>query len=302
MITSDASPDRQIRQLIRTTGMPLTMFGEAVGWKSSQVLNWWAARQNPLDDKNINSLSQFLGINPDSLLLGTYPQSLVRDRIFIGPQVLPERYSDHASSFVRSSAHIIEYLSLRYGRHFTDKVLLGLNIHPLLFENLDNRINILFFIDLLNQLKHHGLTTQDISSLACFIFLRVQNTDIGVRFSKAATYQESYEVLAGAMPRFEVNFDYDFEIDRKRLRIVAKPSEGERFFCKKSEKDLALLFAYRKVAFGWFPILSDLAPLNLQVKSCFLAGQRQTVYEANLDVASRGQSDHRGLVGRLKLC
>jgi len=95
--------------------------------------------------------------------------------------------------------------------------------------------------------------------------------------------------LAELTPRFEANFSYDFEIDKKKVRILAKPTEGERFLRDVPDIAVKRLFDYRRTAFGWFPILSNLAPLELQVQSCVLRGDAQTVYEIDLSKVSQKQ-------------
>jgi hypothetical protein len=274
--------DLQVRDMIFKSGIPLTLVAEAAGLRTADVLDWWSKRGFELNYDNVMSLCHFLGISIEHVEKGDYPADLIRKRIYDGPTVLPETYSLHASSFVRSSAHIIEYLSMMYGRRFVDRLLLKMNVHPLLFDNLDNRINLLFFIDFLNELSHHGLSLEEISSLARYLFLRVQDTEIGEKFAQAETYRDSYSVLAELTPRFENNFDYDFQIDAKKVRILAKPTEAEYFLHNKSTAALERLFAYRRTAFGWFPILSSLAPLELKIRSCVLRGDSETIYEIDL--------------------
>jgi hypothetical protein len=218
----------------------------------------------------------------DTIVDGSCPRELVRKRIFLGPEVLPNEYQEHASSYVRTTAHIIEYLSMVHGRHFIDKILLKMNIHPLIFDNLDNRINLRFIIDLLNALSQEGFSESEIESLACYYFLRIQHTAAGKAFAQAKTYEESYAVLESIMGLLETNFEYKFEIRPGKIRICAKPTEAMQFLRPSRRNEYERLFNYRRKALGWFPLLSRLAPLNLRVTSCFLRGDSASVYEADL--------------------
>lgn len=278
---SDRNIDDNVRQLVRESGIPLGVLAEAVGWKNYQILEWWACRGPTLDFNNLRSLAQFLGISMDALFQGNYDIGLIRMRIFKGPNTLPENYSEHASSYVRTLAHIIEYLAMLYGRHFTDNLLRNLNIHPLFFDKLDNKINLTFYMDIFNKLSEMGLSDREISSLACYIFLSLRDTEIGLKFKTAKNHQESYAILAENATQFETNFDYDFQIDSDRIRIIAKPTEAALFLSRKSPEEYKRLFMYRKNVFSWFPTLSNLSPLHMTTTKCILRGDPLTIYEAD---------------------
>jgi transcriptional regulator with XRE-family HTH domain len=288
--------DDQLRQLIRQTGMPLARFAEASGRKNESILDWWNGAGESLDYSNMNSLSQYLGVSIEDLMYGRCSTQLVRQRIFSGPQSLPEAFAKNASSFTRTSAHIVDYLSMMYGRHFVDRILLNLNIHPLIFDDLDNRINLSFFITFLNELSRQGMTDGEITSLACYLFLRIQNTPIGNKFAAAKTYEESYLVLMNDVTHFESNFEYKFEIDPQRIRIIAKPTEAQLFLTSLQPQAYGRLFAYRRKAFGWFPLLSRLAPLNLRMSKCVLRGDRETIYEADFPASESFLGPHLRLI------
>ncbi len=269
----------RVRSLVKSTGLPLKLFSDAAGWSATDSLDWWSNRGPNLEYKHVQSLAQFLGVSPESLLHGSLDYQLIRKRIFFGPSCLPELYSENASSYVRTSAHIIEYLSMLKGRHFTDQVLQSLNIHPLFFDNLDNKINLNFYIDLFNRLSELGLNDQEISSLACYIFLSLRETEVGEKFKSAENHPEFYSLLADNAAAFESNFEYDFQIDSKKIRIIARPTEASLFLSKKSPEEYKRLFLYRSKVFSWFPTLSALSPLALKTTKCILKGDDHTVYE-----------------------
>jgi hypothetical protein len=285
----DPTIDARIRALVRESGMPLRLFSHAVGERTEDALNWWANGSWQLTSKNVGSLAQYLGISEHHLLSADrhLPISLIRDRLFTGPAVLPEIYARQASSFVRSSAHIIEYLSLAYGRHFVDRILLNMDVHPHVFADLDNKINLLFFMNLLNEVQRAGLSEAQVDSLACYVFLRIQETDLGREFAKAETYQDCYSVLDKNKTMFDSNFEYKFEIDRHQVRLYAKPTEAELFLKENEPSTYERLFRYKRKLVGWFPTLSNLAPVKMNTPRCVSYGDAYTLYQ--LDIGeSRG--------------
>lgn len=276
----DPKDDKKIRGLIKESGIPLAQFSEAIGWKTEQTLDWWSGRGDGLVGKNIESLAQYLGVSPNSLIEKNIDIALIRQRILQGPRALPENYANNASSYVRTLAHILEYLSMLYGRHYTDSLLRSLNIHPLFFDDLENKINITFYNDIFEELSRRGVDDVDIASLACYIFLSLRETDLGKRFKAATDHQKSYMILAENATLFETNFEYDFQIDSKNIRIIAKPTEATSELLKKDPDKFKRLFSYRKNVFSWFPTLSDLAPLTMESPKCLLRGDSCTIYEA----------------------
>lgn len=276
----DSTVDQRLRSLVRESGIPLRTFSDALGASTATALNWWSRGGAQLTVKNVNSLSQYFGISEDELSnhQKKLPVDLVRDRLFMGPQVLPEIYGHDASSFVRSSAHIIEYLAMVFGRHFVDRLLIQMNVHPHLFKDLDNKINLLFFMHLLNEVKRAGLTESEVESLACYVFLRIQQTPLGQEFSQAQNYQDCYAVLSQHAAMFDANFDYRFEIDRQAVEITATPTAGASFLSDNEPSDYERLFRYKRKLMGWFPTLSNLAPVNMTTPKCVSLGDSCTIY------------------------
>lgn len=276
--------DRRIRSLVLSSGISLKQAGEALGLTSQGTMNWWSTRRG-LSSKNVESMSQYFGVSEDSLLFsdGSSPVSLMRERILHGPKALPDVYGHFASSYVRSSAHIIELLAMMYGRRAVDRLLISMNIHPLLFSDLNNRINLLFFMDLLNRLDGTlGLGEEQIESLGCYVFLGIQGTSLGSEFRKANTYLSFFELLSKNATAFDTNFEYRWDIDDREVRLYAYPTEAERFLMELDPKSYQRLFRYKRRLVGWMPILSDLAPLNALTPYCISKGDPFTLYRVKI--------------------
>jgi hypothetical protein len=225
-------------------------------------MNWFTGRApENVGKQNIISLSQFLNIDENSILTGTYDKMLIRRRLFEGPDVLPTKYSENQFSHVRSSAHIIKYLTLTRGQHFSDNVLRKLNISPLIYSNADNKISINYFIDLLDVLADADLNQIELDSLAGMLFLGLEGTPLGERFRKARNYYECYEVLAENIKLFDSNFEYTFELDANHVHIRSTFSFDKHFHEKWNLEKMMRLVRYRQILAGWYPYLSMLPPL-----------------------------------------
>ena len=98
-------------------------------------------------------------------------------------------------------------------------ILRKLNISPLFYSNLDNKISINYFVDLLEILFENGMNQNELDNLAGVLFLGLEGTVLGNKFKKAQSYFECYEVLAQNIQLFDSNFDYQFELDKTQVLI-----------------------------------------------------------------------------------
>lgn len=276
----DNHVDRRLRELIVQSGIPLKDFSAAAGASTSEVLNWWSRNGGQLSSKNLRSLSLFFGVSEERLadIHEDLPVSLIRDRLFQGPRVLPEAYGHHAGSFVRSSAHIVEFLALTRGRRFADSLLTSMDVHPLIFDDLDNRINFQFLIDILNRLNGLGMSDSEIEALGNYVFLRIQDTELGRKLADAQTYRDSYELLGKYLETFDTNFNYRMDVDAQEMRLYATPTEAERFLAGRNPRVYQLVFRQKRRLTAWLPTLSGLAPANLDMPMCVTRGDKYCLY------------------------
>jgi len=250
-----------IKKFIKDVGMPFNLGPEALGMKPSQFMQWMAGQDVFIDRPQLTSLSQYLNLNEDSFVNGTYDKNLVRRRLFESSSALPEKYSQNQFSYVRSSAHIIKYLTLTRGQHFSDQILRSLNVSPLIYANIDNRISINYFVDLLDAIAKTDLSQTEIDSLAGMLFLGIEGTDLGDKFKEAETYYQCYEVLSQNITLFDSNFEYKFELDKDQVHIHSTFLFDKHFQEKWSLEKILRLERYRHLLSGWYPFLSKLAPV-----------------------------------------
>ena len=261
------SPAEALREFILDVGLPLNVAPEALGMAPADFMHWWAGFNNRLiQTREIESLGHFLSIDESEIAERRYDRALVRAKIFNGRNTLPEKYSQNQFSYLRSSAHIIKYLRLTRGQHFSDRILRKLNVYPLIYDNHDNKISLNFFMDLLDTLADHGLCQSELDNLACVLFLSLEDTPLGQKFRKAQNHFECYEVVAQNVHLFDGNFVYDFELDRKQLRIQAFLHYDSHAHISWTNARLEKLMRYRQILVGCYAYLSKLRPLFPECK------------------------------------
>lgn len=256
------TPSDSVREFIKDTGLPLNKAAEGLGVSSAEFMNWWAGYMPKLIQMpQLQNLGQFLNIDEARIMDGRYDKNFVRSQLFAGHRVLPEKYTQNQFSYLRSSAHIIKFLNLTRGQHFSDAILRKLNVFPLIYGDLNNKISLNYFMDLLDMLAENGLTQKELDNLACVLFLSLETTPLGEKFSKARSYFECYEVLANNVHLFDHNFEYTFELDRQQLRIRAFLPFDSHTHINWSKARMDRLMRYRQILIGWYSYLSKLPPI-----------------------------------------
>lgn len=263
MRTFQHKEEQLVHDFIKDTGMPLSKAASAMGIKPQEFLHWWSgqAHSNKLiNQKGIERLSSFLKINEDSVFQKNYSKELIRKRLFENPLELPEKYATKSYSFLRSSAHIIKYITLTRGQHFTDHLLQKLDLSPLIYEDTHNKINIKYFIDLLASLKDSGFQQTELDFIASLLFLGVNGTSFHSDFLKATSYQDCFTAFAQNINNLESNFEYELDIDSKNFKITTTLHFENHHDLDKSTSFDHLL-RYRTICLSWFPRLSNFLPI-----------------------------------------
>ena len=278
------APADALRKFILDVGLPLNVAPEALGMAPADFMQWWAGFNNKLiQNREIQSLGQFLSIDESEIAERRYDRALVRAKIFQGGNTLPEKYSLNKFSYLRSSAHIIKYLRLTRGQHFSDRILRKLNVYPLIYDDHNNKISLNFFMDLLDTLAEFGMSQAELDNLACMLFLSLEDTPLGQKFRRAKNHFECYEVVAQNVHLFDKNFVYDFELDRKHLRIQAFLHFDSHDHINWSEAKLERLMRYRQLLVGCYAYLSKLSPRFPECKIERLKYGVNTTYIVNFD-------------------
>lgn len=264
---------KAVRHLIGSVGLPLGQSAEALGMTPSEFMEWWSLEHQPLEYSHLHNLSQYLHIDDDSIVSGNLEYSLVRQRIFSSDLALPKRYQECAFSFTRSTAHIIKYLQVSRGQHFSDRIVQNLNVNPRLFESLDNKISILFFIDLMRILVAEPSVTKDeFDFLSSTIFLTLSETSLGHQFKEQSTYYDCYRVLVENLHLFDNNFIYTPQLNKNSFVFIARLNHERIGPLNLKPENIQHILQYKKRLIGWFPYLSNLAPLTVCERRCITRG------------------------------
>ncbi len=268
------------RKFITNSGIPLSKVASIAEISPESLLQWWNQKTH-LDVKKVEAFIQYYGFTVDQMLDESLDISLFRKRFMHQQMALPEVYAANSFSYVRSSAHILRYLRLLYGQKFVDELLIQMQIHPCYFENFENRINLLFFVDLLNTCKKLGFTNKDIQQLSRNLFLSVENTSIHTLFKNCRNYEEVFQAIEASTRFFDDNFEYKFSISKNGFELKCKLNESLTTDFQNYKEKTDALFFYRSKLFGSMPLLCGYDSIQIDVKSCISRGDRFCHYRAD---------------------
>ncbi|OQW53404.1 MAG: hypothetical protein A4S09_07330 [Proteobacteria bacterium SG_bin7] len=268
-----------VRKLIMDVGLPLNRAPDALGLTPKEFLRWWSnSSRVKLPRRAMTSLASFLKIDEKQIAEQNYSKENIRTTLFGGSYILPERYSVNRFSHLRSSAHIAKYISLTRGQHFCDKIMTSLGVPLLLYRDLEETISLNYFIDLLDILGKNGFSENELESLACLLFLGIENTDLGKKFSAARSYAECYDVLAKNIYSFDSNFIYASDLDTTRYILKAYLPYDRHYHFNIDHEHVTRLFRYRQTLIGWFPYLARLVPIRPMVQIDYLTTGIEATY------------------------
>lgn len=277
--------EQQLKKLVAKTGLPLRRLPEVLDKSSEQILGWWSDRLHlPVKQEHFNRLQGILGMDGESLLLERYDVDLARKRIFEDVCVLPERYSVNQNSFLRTSYHIIKYLILTRGQKFADDILYKLNVSPLIYQDLNTRVNLNFFVDLLDAVAKAGLSREEMDSLSSVMFLTMHETRIGQIVGAAEDVPDVYSLLSKNFEFFDTNFDYSSQFVGKKYHLkTVLPLSRHKDIAEQNESIMRLM-RYRQILLAWFPYLVGMNPLFPATQFNIKGGKLVAEYEFNLDL------------------
>jgi hypothetical protein len=273
----------RFRELITELGLPLKKLPEILSMGVSDCLAWWSEDLRvKINESHFNRLTGMLAINEDQLFLGTYDRELARKRIFGDYTSLPARYEENKNSFVRTSAHIMRYITLTRGQIFADQVVNSLNVSPLIYQDLNTQINLTYFADLLETLAKMGFSQDELDTLASVNFLTLQESQLGKQFQQAENYFDIYKTLANSFHYFDSNFEYKSEFVGKKYILKTVLPLDEHEYLKHDMQTMARLVRYRHILLAWFPHLGSMAPLFPKADVSYGKGTLEMRYEIDL--------------------
>lgn len=270
-----------LRNFVKNYGVPLSKLSIKLGIGPEECLRWWADEKKMLPRKKILQLTRILGVSEDDFILDRLHSSMVDVGILGFKDKINPKYAENPLSYVRSSKHIIEYITLRYGTLVAKSILFRLGVHPAYFDDTKNRINIRFYEDLLKEYLALGNTGEDLRNLSKCMFLTVEDDpQSGRMFPRCRTFANAFHAVKESMTIFEKNFDYEFQIWPERVRVIAKPSGELAESMKNSRYGSRELYQYRSRLVGNMVVLCGLPAVQMQVKKCISQGDNVSIYEA----------------------
>ena len=137
---------QQVRDFVQESGISLKEFKSLTGLSASQVMTWYAGDDSLFKEKHLCNLERGLCASLESLRNKKILNKCFFENFRGEKIVVSENYVNSARSYVRSSAHIVKYLELLFGRERIKFILKEMDVHRAYLDELDNRINILFFV------------------------------------------------------------------------------------------------------------------------------------------------------------
>ena len=153
---NSAETKKQLLKFIFKVGIDLKTLVYILDYDVDKIKAWFTdISDQSLNNPMLKQLTSFFQITEDQILLEKYNPKSLRFIYFDNKfeNEPPEKYKLHSYSKTRTSAHILKFLSLTRGQHFSDDLIQSFNISPTFFDSLDNEINLVFFIELLEKVK-----------------------------------------------------------------------------------------------------------------------------------------------------
>lgn len=278
---SDSTIKKQLLKFIFKVGIDLDTLVFILNHDSEKIKSWFTEADNfSINQALLNQLSNFFKITEEQILSGDYNTKTLRF-IYFGKKLSldpPDKYKEYSHSKTRTSAHILKYLSLTRGQHFSDNLIQSFDISPTFFDSLDNNINLLFFIELLEKVKPI-LTKKEYDQLGGLLFLGIKNSGLGKEFASKDNYYSCYNTLIQNLSLFDNNFIYKTHLTPERLVFQARLNNETIEPLRIENERLLNITNYRKTLLEWIPYLSQLAPLESKINKCITQGDSYTEYE-----------------------
>lgn len=285
MTFKDSQRERKIRDSILQKRLPLRAVAHAGNISSIDFFEWWTQRAHLPQTTNHDEIFKLLEIvtaysqNPEKCKNNQSSLPLITTT-HSPPTALPAKYSNTPLSYVSTSRHILEVIELQFGHTTYQNVLFSLGVTKEYFLNIENKINLKFFEDLLHEYSKLCLGKPNYNLLSRSLFLTVEGSALSQKFCSAKSYREAYEQIEASIPHFDQNFEYKFQIGHLGAEIIAKPSEQLAESVKNMHYGSDELYKYRAMLFGNMVTLCDLSPLQIEVARCISSGDKLSRYIA----------------------
>lgn len=270
--------EQNLRSIISKTGLPLKIIAKEMGIKAEDFLLWWSGVSHLPQRSNFDRLSQYLGVDLECQKLHDTDFIQIKETLRATRWLLPDKYAFSPLSYVSSSKHILEFLSLQFGSQTKNAYLAKVGVPEAYFDDLNNPINLRFFEDILEEFIRLGNSNVSLSALSKALFLTIEESSLSSLFHMADTYEEAIQQIEHSTSRFDKNFDYRFSISHSGFELKTKPSQALSESMKNDSYGSNLLYKYRSTLFGNMVSLCGLPALKIEVRACISQGDSQCHY------------------------
>lgn len=285
MTFKDSQREKKLRDSILQKGLPLRAIAHAGNISSIDFFEWWTQRTHLPSETNHDEIFKLLELatlrtHGPEIPKDNHSNSSLTTAAHASPTNLPAKYNNTPLSYVSTSRHILEVIELQFGHTTYLNVLFSLGVTKEYFLNIENKINLKFFEDLLHEYSKLCSGKPNYNLLSRSLFLTVEGSALSQKFCSAKSYREAYEQIEASIPHFDQNFEYKFQIGHLGAEIVAKPSEQLAESVKNMHYGSDELYKYRAMLFGNMVTLCDLPPLQIEVARCISSGDKISRYLA----------------------
>lgn len=281
MTFQETDAEKKLRHSILQKRTPLIAIAKTGNVSSTDLLRWWNKSANLPPTTDFLEIFKSLQVRQSHEEHNTEfirsPNTISCNDTVIE---LPARYKDTPLSYISTSKHILEFIRLQFGQEKHLNTLLKLGVRQEYFQNIENKINIKFFEDLLKEYSILCSGKPNLNMLSRALFLTVEESSLSNNFTPTSSYREAYEQIEASLSRFDQNFEYKFQIGQLGAEIITKPSAQLADAVKNEKYGSYELYQYRSHLFGNMVNLCGLQPLQIEVSRCISAGDSFCKYVA----------------------
>jgi len=179
---------------------------------------------NDLKLDQLTKLTDELDCSAETFAQGIFDLSVIKSRK--KAVQLPKRYQTAAFSKVRTSASLLEFIEVSFGKEYKNRILKTLQVNPMLLEDPDANISMRLVMDIANLLSFRKINPVFLQKMGSFSAFSNKTTRVGEFFSECRSNTEVYEKLVPVMGDFfEKNHSYKIlKLNKNECWIEAKIS------------------------------------------------------------------------------
>ena len=235
---------------------------------------------------SIFSLTKEYQLDPIHILKGTLDLASFSKRMKGDADSLPERYVPCAYSSRRTMAAFLSHFESTYGSVHLDRLLRHLQVNESVFLKLNDRINILFAMDLAHYLEGLKVSDSLFNEIGIESITATRSSDLGIFCRSARTVDELFERYFHGVPKYlEINGIHTLSRlrgNRCTFEVKSNPDVCDGLGIKKIGH--AKLCRVREGISSAVTRYLDLPNAVVREKSCAFHGHAACTFEMDLEL------------------